>query len=65
MMPHGLPLLPMKLSRLRASTQLLSLHISSIWRELIYHNVPHSQLGFSQGRGTRGALTPLWPQPPP
>lgn len=65
MMHHSLPLLPVQLSRLKASTQLLCLQLSSVWKELMYHNVPQSQQSFHHDRGMPGTLIPLGPQPPP
>ena len=39
-MHHGSRLPPIQLSRLRTSTQLLHLHFSSVWKELVHHNFP-------------------------
>lgn len=39
-MHHGPHLPPIQFSRLRTSTQLLHLHFSSVWKELVHHNFP-------------------------
>lgn len=61
-MHHGPRLPPIRLSRLRTSTQLLHLHFSSVWKELVHHNFPNCQLSFCM-TGHSGHTDPIRPPP--